>query len=111
MNLRKYYDQVQQIRQDIKEPFVFLSSLATSNGGKAGCVSEVPAELAARMIADGVAQFATAEEIDAYQSEAEALRVTAREEQLRHRVRITLVNEGDLQVAAEKASAKPRGKA
>jgi hypothetical protein len=111
MNLRKYYDQVHKIRQDIKEPFVLLSSLATPNGGKEGCVSEVPAELAARMIADGVAQFATSEQIEAYHSDADANRLAAQEEQLRNRLRITLVNEGDMQFTTEKSSAKPRGKA
>ncbi len=111
MNLTKYYDQVKKIRQDIKEPFVFLTSLATPNGGKEGCVSEAPADLAARMITDGVARLATADEIDSYQTEAEANRLAAKEEQLRNRLRITLVNDADVQLTAEKISTRTRAKA
>ncbi len=110
MNLRKYYDKVQAIRRDLSGPDVYLTSLATPNGGKEGCVAEVPVDLAARMIVDGIARLAEAEEIAAYLSVAEELRAAAQEEHLRNRLRITLVNDSDVQLASERTSAKSKSR-
>lgn len=89
---------------------MYLTSLASPNGGKEGCVAEVPVDLAARMIADGVARKSDEDEILGYQREAEALRAAAQEDQLRNRLRITLVNEPDIQLSGEKVAAKTRNR-
>ncbi|MCW5963461.1 MAG: hypothetical protein KIT83_05435 [Bryobacterales bacterium] len=107
MNLRNYYENVKKIREGLSGQYVYLTSLATPNGGKEGCVSEVPVEVAARMIADGVARKSEVDEILGYQLEAESLRAAAQEDQLRNRLRITLVNEPDIQLAGDKSPAKP----
>jgi len=108
MNLNKYYEEVKMIRRGLSEPFVYLTSLATANGGKQGMVAEVATDLAARMIADGTARESSPEEILAYQQENEALRAAAQEEDLRSRLRITLVNDPEFQLLSEKRSLKPK---
>lgn len=110
MNLRKYYEQVKTIRDGIPEAFVCVTSLATANGGRAGLVTQVDRELAARMIADGVARLSTAEETASYESENERGRTAAREEQLRNRLRITLVNEPEIETSRSKAESATKNK-
>lgn len=107
MNLRKHYEQIKAIRETISEPFVYVTSLETPNGGKPGCVSQVEADVAARMIVEGQARTATEDEILEYETECQKGRANAREEQLRHRLRITLVNEPEI----EGASVPPEPKA
>lgn len=110
MNLRTYYEKVHKIREGLKEPYVYLTSLATPNGGKEGVVTEVAAELAARMLADGLAREAEEHEILAHQKECETQREAAREEQLRNRLRITLVSDPEIQLAGEMPAAKQKNR-
>jgi hypothetical protein len=110
MNLRKYYEQVKTIRESIPEEFAYVTSLATANGGKAGVVTQVDRDLAARMIADGVARLSQAEEVKAYEAENEQGRNVAREEQLRNRLRIALVNEPEIEASRQKSETGSKGK-
>jgi hypothetical protein len=102
MNLRTYYQNVKRIREGLPEPYVFLTSLSTPNGGKEGIVTEVETSLAARMIADLIARIATSEEIAAYQANCDLLRAEAKEDELRSRLRVTLVNEPDIRLETNK---------
>lgn len=110
MNLRKYYERVSEVRQSLKTSEVYLTSVATANGGKEGRVAEVDADTAARMLVDGIAREATGEEIVAYLQECEAQRIEAEEENLRNRLRITLVNEPEFASDTAKTSAKSRNR-
>lgn len=102
MNLRTYYQNVKRIREGLPEPYTFLASLSTPNGGKEGIVTEVETSLAARMIADLTARPATGEEIAAYQADCQTLRAEAKEVELRSRLRVTLVNEPDIRLETDK---------
>lgn len=61
MDLREYYANIRRIEKEIAEPLVVIVSRRTGDGGRRGVMSEVPRELAARMIADGKAELADAE--------------------------------------------------
>ena len=95
MNLRTYYQNVKRIREGLPEPYTFLTSLSTPNGGKEGIVTEAETSLAARMIADLTARPSTDEEIAAYRTECERLRAEAKEEEIRSKLRVTLVSDPD----------------
>jgi hypothetical protein len=97
-----YYQNVRQTRERLPEPYVYVTSLKTPNGGREGVVTEVETALAARMIVDGSAREATAEEIAAHLSECERLRAAAQEDELRSRLRVTLVNEPDIRLETGK---------
>jgi len=110
MNLRTYYQNVKRIREGLPEPYTFLTSLSTPNGGKEGVVTEVETALAARMIADLTARQATSEEIAGYQAECDILRAEAKEEELRSKLRVTLVNEPGIRLETgkpERGTGKP----
>lgn len=110
MNLRTYYQTVKRIREGLSEPYTLVTSLSTPNGGKEGVVTEVETSLAARMIADLSARLSTDEEIAAYEAECERRRAGAKEEELRNRLRVTLVSEPDIQLETarpERVTRKP----
>lgn len=110
MNLRKYYEQIQKTRESLPEPFIHVTSLATPNGGKPGVVTQVDADVAARMIVDGVARASSEEEILTFEVENEQGRIVAREELLRNRLRIALVSEPEIETARPKPESKPEPK-
>jgi len=61
MDLRGYYTRIREIEADIADPFVVVVSCATSEGGRRGVRSDVPRGVAARMIAEGRAELASAD--------------------------------------------------
>ena len=73
-------------------------------------MTEVETALAARMIADLTARQATSEEIAGYQAECDILRAEAKEEELRSKLRVTLVNEPGIRLETgkpERGTGKP----
>lgn len=62
MDLRQYYQAIQQVEKAIQENAVVVVSTATADGGKAGILSEVPRHIAARMVVEGKAMVATEEQ-------------------------------------------------
>ncbi|HLI86345.1 MAG TPA: hypothetical protein VKV17_20715 [Bryobacteraceae bacterium] len=73
MDLRYFFQKVKEIESLIDEAFTVIMSIETADGGKPGTLTEVPRALAAKMIAQGVAEFATAEQIrDFYAARAAA---------------------------------------
>jgi hypothetical protein len=62
MDLRVYYQKIRAIQSKIEERFPIIVSLETGSGGKSGELAEVSKDTAARMIVDGAARLATAEE-------------------------------------------------
>lgn len=70
MNLIDYYRDLRAIQRGFPEPFVVVVSLKTKDGGRAGVVSEVAAEIAAGLIMNDRARVATAEEAAQFRREA-----------------------------------------
>lgn len=110
MNLRKYYESVKEARKKLPEPFAYVTSTSTPNGGVEGVVTEVETEIAARMIVDGVATPSSEEEISAFKERREANRIAAKEEELRNKVRITLVNEPAFHFESDKPEKTSRNR-
>lgn len=75
MDLRIYYENIRSTETAIGDDYPVIVSKATQDGGKDGTMTEVPRRLAAKMVVDGVARVATAEETAAFrESLAEAQR-------------------------------------
>ncbi len=66
MDLRSYYKKVRDAEAELKGEEVVLVSLETTEGGKPGVYTEAPRGVAARLIAEGRARVATAEEAAAF---------------------------------------------
>lgn len=75
MDLQAYYRKIRATEEGLKGPSVVLVSLETPDGGREGVRTEVPRRTAARMIVEGGARLATAEEAGEFQEQkAEAKR-------------------------------------
>ncbi|MEI9814977.1 MAG: hypothetical protein WDO18_21070 [Acidobacteriota bacterium] len=57
MDLREYYRKLHEIEAKIAEPFVMVISRKTSDGGRAGRRTQVPRDVAAKLIVDGKADL------------------------------------------------------
>ena len=74
MNLRDFYANVRNTLATIEKPFVVLVSKNTPDGGKAGVLTLVKKETAARLIVEDRARLASDEESDSYFSNENAKR-------------------------------------
>jgi len=61
MDLRAYYQKIRRIEAGIVEEDVVVVSRETSDGGRAGVLTDVPRSVAARLIADEKVELASAE--------------------------------------------------
>ena len=59
MDLRQYYEAIQQLEDTIEHDDVVVVSAATGDGGRAGILSEVNRHTAAFLIVEGKASLAT----------------------------------------------------
>lgn len=95
MDLRSYFRKIRDVEVNITEPHTFISSLETSDGGKAGLITEVPRDVAAKMIVEGRACLATKTEREQFlQSQANA-RLIAKKADLAQRLQLTIVSDGE----------------
>jgi hypothetical protein len=62
MDLRGYYQKIREVESKIADVFAVIISLETPDGGRAGTQTEVTRSLAAKMIVNGLAKLAEAEE-------------------------------------------------
>lgn len=91
MDLRIYYQKIRDEQQKIAEPFPVVVSLETQDGGRAGVQTEVPNAVAARMIVDGLARVATAEESTTFREAQLLAKLHADEEAEASKVEFTVV--------------------
>jgi len=96
MDLREYYRKIREIEQTIDGPCAIIASLATPDGGRAGVLSEVARNVAARMVADSKAALATSAEAARYRQERqdEAARISG--ERLTSRLQSALLSEAEI---------------
>jgi hypothetical protein len=96
VDVRQYYRKVREAESSIQEQYPLMVSLETTDGGKAGMVSEVSREIAAKMIVEGRALPATQEEQDLYRERQAAARKKAESAELARRVQVAIISESDL---------------
>src|SRR5712692_2139826 len=96
MDLKVYYRKLREIVKDLEEEFVVVSSLATPDGGVAGRLTEVTRELAARMVADGVAQIARKDEAEAFRQKLVEEKKQADQKRASERIQFAVLTETDL---------------
>ena len=76
MDLKRYYQKIRELEAKIADEFAVVVSLETPDGGKAGSLTEVTAKVAAKMVTEGTARMASAEEAQRLRDQqAEAQRV------------------------------------
>jgi hypothetical protein len=107
MDLKAYYRKVREIEASIDAEFPVIKSIATEDGGQAGQLTEVTPAIAARMIHDGIAEVATAEEAAAFRKRAEEARTEEEQRCRAAEVQFTILSEADLR-ALQGATRKGR---
>ncbi|MDQ2843301.1 MAG: hypothetical protein M3Y72_20140 [Acidobacteriota bacterium] len=95
MDLRHYFRKMREIEANIADAHPFVTSLETSDGGKAGVVTEVSRELAAKMITEGCAALSTEAEKERFLEQQSAERASAQKAEMARRLQVTVVTDSD----------------
>ena len=98
MDMRIYYRKIHEIEQGLPGDFVVVISLETPEGGKAGVPAEVSRRNAARLIVEGRARAASAEESRQFHQQQLEAKRAADEAASAARVQVTLVPSAELQL-------------
>lgn len=69
MDLRAYYQKIRKTESEIPDENPVIVSVETSEGGRAGRLTEVKRPLAARMVVEGRARLATEQEAADFRKE------------------------------------------
>ncbi len=100
MNLKAYYHKIRDVEKSLLAPFVVLVSHETPDGGKDGLFTEVPSQLAAKMIADGRAHLASDEEAQNFRQKVADAKRVADEEAMASKMQVTIVPTAEFKRAA-----------
>ena len=95
MDVKQYYRKLREIEATLTEQDVLVVSLETSDGGKAGRVSEVPRHVAAKMMLEGRAVLADEKSRRAYLEGQAVARRAAHKAELARRVQVAIIADPD----------------
>jgi hypothetical protein len=107
MDLRLFYQKIRETENAIAEEFPVIVSKQTGDGGKEGAMTEVPRPLAAKMVVDGIARLATAEELATYRETLAESRRQAEQVAAANRLQISVLSTRELEQL--KADARKKG--
>ena len=96
MDLKLYYQKIRNEEAKITEPFPIVVSMETADGGKAGCLSEVPRSVAAKMVAESSARLAEPKEAEEYRAQQKKARLEAEAAAAAARMEVKLISAADL---------------
>lgn len=108
MDLKAYYQTVRRIAASIAGDSVVVVSKATPDGGRAGRFTEVPCELAARMVADGIAEIAPEEDAARFAEQTKERQAEEERRRAAARIQVNVISEG--QARALSAGPAPRSR-
>jgi hypothetical protein len=91
MDLRSYYKKVREADSTLMGNDIVLVSLATSEGGKEGVLTEAPRSVAAKLIAEQRARVATEAEAEMFREEMRTARDQYEQEEAARRVQLVMV--------------------
>ena len=97
-----YYQKIRDVVDSIADEHVIVVSRETPDGGKAGVGSEVKREAAARLVVDGKARLATAEEADKFRAELRETRARAEQAAAANRMQVTVITEHELKTLRDR---------
>ena len=110
MDLRVFYKQMRELEASIETAYVVIASRETPDGGKADVLTEAPRALAAKLVVQGKARLATAEEAAAFHAKAEEQRKLAAQEPAAGRVQLAVLPEEAWNAIRETVRTRERSK-
>ena len=105
MDLRLFYQKLRKIEQEIADPHVLVVSHETSDGGRAGQKSEVSRANAAKLILEGRARLAGAEEVAEHRAAVEQARQESDQRAMAQKIQVNVVSEADFRTI--KSASRP----
>jgi|WetSurMetagenome_2_1015567.scaffolds.fasta_scaffold465438_2 hypothetical protein len=105
MDLRGYYKRIQELEQTIDSKDIWVVSVETPDGGKAGVITEVPKRIGCQMVVEGRARLATSEEAQDFLTCQQEQRQSAEQLQASRRLQIGVISDQDLR--SIKAALRP----
>ena len=96
MDLKVYYQKLRSTEAGIAEEFPVIVSKETQDGGKEGRYAEVTRAIAAKMVAEGAARLATADEAKTYREAQAEAKKSAEQAAEAAKVHVTLVSASDV---------------
>ncbi|HVW85783.1 MAG TPA: hypothetical protein VHB50_13935 [Bryobacteraceae bacterium] len=103
MDLRTYYRKIREAEALLDGEYIVVVSLATSEGGKEGVLTEAPRSIAAKLIAEGRARVASEEETAEFRESIRAARRRFEEEEAARRVQVMVIPPQDLRKQKERS--------
>ena len=112
MDVKQYYRKINEVQTGLNDKYPIVISLETSDGGKAGVVSEVSRSVAAKLIVEGRAVLASQAEIENYRNEQIVARRSAEKAELAKRLQVAILADPDLRVSGSEKNdhSTPKGK-
>jgi hypothetical protein len=105
MDVKQYYRKIAETEAGVKDNFTIVVSVETSDGGRAGVLSEVSRHTAARLIVEGRALVASVQQKQQYFEQQTAIRKAAAKAELARRVQVAIIADPDLKAPAANISA------
>lgn len=96
MDLRAFFQKLRKIEHEITDPHVVMVSHETPDGGRAGQLAEVSRSNAARLILEGHARLASAEESAEFRAAARKAQEDAQQRALAEKVQVNVISDADL---------------
>jgi ribosomal protein L9 len=110
MDLRSFFQKLRKIEQEIVDPHVVVVSHETPDGGRAGQLAEVSRGNAARLILEGHAHLATAEESAEFRVAAKKALEEAQQRLMAERVQVNVISDADLRAIKSASPAEKPAK-
>jgi hypothetical protein len=96
MDLTSYYQKIRTTEANIADPYPVIVSLETSEGGKAGVLTEVTRDIAAKMIVEGEASLATSAAATAFRASVAVAKQAADQAAAAARVQFSVLTTAEL---------------
>ncbi len=103
MDIRVYYRKIREIEKELPEDAVVVRSIETADGGRAGVLTEVSRGNAAKLIVEGRAELASADDAAKFRQAVRDAKLAADETEAARRLEFTFVPAGD----ARKGTIRP----
>jgi len=105
VDLTVFYRKIRQIEKEIEGDHAVVVSSETPDGGVSGRTANVPKAIAARLVVEGKARLATAEESERHHRETTQAIEAGRRRELLGRAQVRLLSDGDIE--ALRSALKP----
>jgi hypothetical protein len=108
MDLRAFFQKLSKIELEIVDPHVVMVSNETPDGGRPGQLAEVSRSNAARLILEGHAHLASAEESAEFRAAARKALEEAQQRLLAEKVQVNVISDADLRALKSASRAEKR---